>query len=1200
MPDNTNVNNNAAVVVVGRTAPVPPGQQDAANSVPVVIATDQTPIPVEEQNKQQSEVALSLLGIPRSEVALGIFADVNTYDVNPSEWSTFPEQFITVDNAGLYASVPGDMDWGLTHIAEEAGALIEAPADRYSILTSKRFFRYQPGRVSAATFGVKLTPAPYTIKDGGATGDAVRNPSIKKYGIFDKFDGYYFESRNDGKGDNFACVRRSQSIVRVNPKPYGTSTGQQVEDYADTGIGLTDDPGNLYLKAYEIIKANKWYLMNKAAETTDSVDKEKCARDVGYVLEGYLDDLRYGGNANTVYNAQRYYNQATGALFVDAGTEISRHTTVRDSILSIIAGTDPGSTTSYIDASTINASEAGSDGLFSAASVESGTTGRINQLAGIVISGLTSKASIPNSPTGATYGEMSILRDGLIMTHASAFDVSLLKPKVNYIIDSVDTSENEVIVTVPEGEPNIEIGQSFYYYKNGDTDNVNTTTGSLGDGSIFYANRVRVRRESVGGAFVTQNLIQLTDVPCNEESYTTVGGGNPTDPWTAGTTVFDAQVIDLTTSSPLVVTANGQSLTTPTPFILSNDTRKYTGGNYFDKSLNSDLDADYADGCFPYLYPAGSETTTGTVGYIDTAIDGSTGSYSTLKQRINYVNKRLYKKWTQFNVDPKFYKVYEYRVPRSRFSGEKINGTTTDILYSDNVLDKYAGQPVTDPTTGDVLQASSIWDLDPARVTMYKIEFSWYGAVGATFLAYVPVSNGEARWVRIHHLRASNQLKVASLGNATLPITYMVYGGGSEVSGGYKDDARTQKDLSGAGSYSEYITKYGASYYIDGGDRGTVRLFSYASENQEAIYGSKYRITGADCSTAQTAVNQTLGATYVNAPYVDLSTAQAGSGMNGSPNVGDYYMNAKIISGNSNDQNVRVIWVDTTNKRLYLNKQLVQNGSSVAIDIVVDRPTPLIGVKCREEINGVRNRVQIYPTRLATGSSGVLTVQLLKSPKFQTFDTYTGTLSIAGGTNSYVDVGKRGKRVALTGETTESAGTGNFISGGASIYGYFRYTLAGDSSGNAYTMLGLVEKTDGVLYFTANQKTANDVLIRGTFMPAGNYSGPNPSTFTTPTSPYAESTLNDLSAILTVPEQRTPIPGTGQVVTTLFSSNAGSEFDLSPYFDYNKDYLSFPLTNQVESLYVCAASKAFYRDLSDLVTDVSRGDILASLTWEEQ
>ena len=78
MPDNTNVNNSSAVVVVGRTAPVPPGQQKAEKSIPVVVASDQSPIPVEEQNKVQSEVALSLLGIPRSEVALGIFADVNT------------------------------------------------------------------------------------------------------------------------------------------------------------------------------------------------------------------------------------------------------------------------------------------------------------------------------------------------------------------------------------------------------------------------------------------------------------------------------------------------------------------------------------------------------------------------------------------------------------------------------------------------------------------------------------------------------------------------------------------------------------------------------------------------------------------------------------------------------------------------------------------------------------------------------------------------------------------------------------------------------------------------------------------------------------------------------------------------------------------------------------------------------------------
>ena len=128
MPDNTNVNNSAAVTVVGRTAPVPPGQQKSDKSIPVVIASDQATIPVAEQNKVQSEVALSLLGIPRSEVALGIFADVNTYDVNPTEWAAEPEQFGTYDATGSYNLIGGIQGHGLSHIPLESGALIEAPA----------------------------------------------------------------------------------------------------------------------------------------------------------------------------------------------------------------------------------------------------------------------------------------------------------------------------------------------------------------------------------------------------------------------------------------------------------------------------------------------------------------------------------------------------------------------------------------------------------------------------------------------------------------------------------------------------------------------------------------------------------------------------------------------------------------------------------------------------------------------------------------------------------------------------------------------------------------------------------------------------------------------------------------------------------------------------------------------------------------
>ena len=241
MPDNTNVNANSAVTVVGRTAPDPPGQQKSDKSIPVVIASDQSTIPVAEQNKIQSEVALSLLGIPRSEVALGIFADVNTYDVNPTEWTATPEQFATVSSAG-YTGI-GTFGWGLTHVPEESGALLEAPPNKSAILTSKRFFRYQPGRVSSATFGVKTT----LIDSDGVD---VFNPAVRKYGIFDNYAGYYWETRNNGTGDNFSVVRRSQANTFVNPVTFGNGSGEQTQDF-----GVTNPYDPLEARASESVGA---------------------------------------------------------------------------------------------------------------------------------------------------------------------------------------------------------------------------------------------------------------------------------------------------------------------------------------------------------------------------------------------------------------------------------------------------------------------------------------------------------------------------------------------------------------------------------------------------------------------------------------------------------------------------------------------------------------------------------------------------------------------------------------------------------------------------------------------------------------------------------------------------------------------------------------------------------------------------------
>ena len=573
-----------AVVTVGRTAPIPPGPQLASKSLPVVIASDQEAVPVVVQNQQISEVSLSLLGIPRAEVALGIFADVTTYDINPNEWAS--------EGAGT-----------TTHIPTESAAEVSlgtGSTNAYQILGSKRFFRYQPGRVSAATFGTRVN----TTTD---------RTDIKKFGAFDKRDGYYLE----------------------------------VQGGAQTAIG--DKELNLY-----------------AVRRTSAMESNQ--------------------------TGIRTPNTSDG----DRGT----------------AGTD-----------------------------------------------------------------LVIVRAGLTYIHAALFDLSL---------------------------------------------------------------------QGVGNS---------------------IGGNASSD----------------------------GSATVAAAFITVPNAYRYS---------------------------------------------------------------------------------YEYRVPRKFFSHDRLDAETRTQYYSDRTpgrnsftvsIGGTAGSPnvsygnpsVVLNDAGDIATRESVWNIDFSKVTMFKIEYSWYGAVGGHFLAYVPdaTTAGEARWVRMHHLRASNQLTSPSLANPTLPISYLV-----------------QKGTSGN---ENSLYKYGASYYIDGGDKGTI--------------------------TARSASNA-----------ADRSVTASG--------------------------------------------------------------TMLLGLRTKEAIgaSSIRNRMQVYPTRLGIGTSARGVIKLVKNP------------TVVSGTPSF---------------------------------------------------------------------TSADSL--------------SPIEFTT------SSGISTISG--------------GITVATFFVGEGGVDIDLAPYFGYNKDYLSYPLTAVAgDALYVFAQSSSGSIDAS------------ASLTWEEQ
>ena len=130
--------------------------------------------------------------------------------------------------------------------------------------------------------------------------------------------------------------------------------------------------------------------------------------------------------------------------------------------------------------------------------------------------------------------------------------------------------------------------------------------------------------------------------------------------------------------------------------------------------------------------------------------------------------------------------LWETVIPRSKFNGDNLLGT------------------------GDSGYILSFED-----VTMYKIEFSWYGAIGAKFYAYIPAGNGDARWVLLHTFIIENGLGQPVLQNPDFKFKYILYSG-------------DQRNVSSP----MYLFKYGSSYYIDGGDEGTIRLSTTTADSK--------------------------------------------------------------------------------------------------------------------------------------------------------------------------------------------------------------------------------------------------------------------------------------------------------------------------------------------------------------------------------
>lgn len=826
-----------ADLIVSRVQPVELGIKGPNESIPVVLSSSEDVTINVKQTQPETEVALSLLGIPRSETTLGVFSDVTTYGIDKEIWASYPE---------VYSPATG----GVRFLENRSAGKIEAPPGTFAMLNSKRAFPYLPGRVSSSTFGLRAVfQDRSTINDSDLTTinsyyNTLSTPPIRKWGQYGDKNGYYFEVRGIGEGDNFLNVRR-----------------------------------------------------------TDGVPTQ-------YLIDNYT--------AGTIPTANRFQYSVTN-----------------------------------------------------------------------------NNITITQVPSG-------ILADDLFYTHAVINDMSL---------------------EVPQSTP-----------------------------------------ESV---------------------------------------------------------------------------RIY---------------------------------------------DGTSGLFKYVKKENALV--------------------YEFRVPRSWFGYDQLNGLVgnpvrySDVVYIDNIK-RLPGELIVGKTD------DSVRKINFSKVTMYKTEYSWYGAIGCIFLTYVPVLDQTARWVKMHYLRGSNQLSFPTLGNPYLPMCF------------YVQNPRQN-------TYTESVEKYGASYFIDGADKGSVRVFSVVNDSGTTLNSGVTSIkpgnTVADFGIFSNYQFPFIRSPHTNRTFANFKTYMIGGYLLGTItiiNAGQTIIR-EIAPGSITVTDIKVT-ADAS--FIFLNKQIFDDIGSTGVTqvnisnlrVVCPRGQFCIGIKMKKTIgpSNVVSKASVFPVRFNSGNgnpSKATFFKLIKNARLPEKSNANGNGRSQALKNSVLIPGdvravtlELWKNIISSGDIAFSSNTATvFIKG---VPG--RLTLKSVSTnfitadfvryepGDEIVLTPAAAYGDAISVTTASrgydmviQETGYDYLFRDVFTPVSNVSVYNQS-------PDTYSAINYDTA-----EDRLPLVNTGQIVASLITGPGSSDdFDLTPYFGFNKEFLA----GSGLSLDVLFDDELIViGNTFDIDNSQSLSPVITNLTWEEQ
>lgn len=520
---------------------------------------------------------------------------------------------------------------------------------------------------------------------------------------------------------------------------------------------------------------------------------------------------------------------------------------------------------------------------------------------------------------------------------------------------------------------------------------------------------------------------------------------------------------------------------------------------------------------------------------------------------------------------------------------------------------------------GDKLQVGegrTGWGLDLSRVTMFKIEFSWYGAVGARFLAYVPDGHGEARWVKLHYISAENRFELPSLRSAYLRLF------------------TSCRSIAGA-TQAAFINLYGSSVYIDGGDKGTVTLGTAALEGPKDINTTPRSLLGLNIKGTingvdnQKAVYPVSLSAFASTPsrfdIILRSNSCAGvqygygegssvsRGLSSTINVIKTGANQlTIASGTFPDISQELSGTTTylSGRRVRLTGTNVFNTHVTAISsgftqITTDRPLP-------DGLTSVRfARLDAYAVGDVTIASGVASGSVLRTDNAgywrlglwpQASGVYDSTKPVAWFASSYSQLS-----FGLNGQPNgeERMPTSIFCNESTNFTIATGVTSTVSAGGNSVTVSGspwpvaiVAELMDGAnisdltIFETANIATVGSGATKAitTFTVSGLSQTAAAGGADYVAHKFENAISDPLSAVLVDRQGLKAMPVTNRVATVFIGSGETKQFDLAHVFGPDKMFITGAPGTQFNSggLFVVATART------------GSGIASAMLNWEEQ